>query len=91
MFTQRPHSSSFSGVHNIASYKVIPKGTTIGPLGITLRVQVPNNHILPKIELHAYYPKPKYLIIGSFGPLGTVGSVHMAVAVTGAFPALRLI
>ena len=29
----------------------------------TLRVQVPNN-----IELLNFYPKPKYLIIGSFGP-----------------------
>ena len=38
---------------------------------ITLRVQVHNNHILSKkIELHNYYPKPKYLTIGSFGPLG---------------------
>ena len=35
---------------------------------ITLRVQVPNT--LLNIELRNYYPKPKYLIIGSFGPLG---------------------
>ena len=41
-----------------------------GPI-ITLRVQVPNNHIFShNIELLNYYPKPKYLIIGSFGPLG---------------------
>ena len=33
----------------------------------TLRVQVPNYHILSYITT---YPKPKYLIIGSFGPLG---------------------
>ena len=24
------------------------------------------------MSLHNYYPKPKYLIIGSFGPLGFV-------------------
>ena len=35
------------------------------------RVQVPNNHILPKIlTLHNYYPKTEYLLIASFGPLG---------------------
>ena len=32
---------------------------------LTLRVQVPNYHILSKIV------KPEYLIIGSFGPLGS--------------------
>ena len=39
---------------------------------LTLRVQVPNNHIitLPDINLDNYHPQPKYLIIGSFGPLG---------------------
>ena len=26
---------------------------------------------LQNINLHNYYPKPKYLIIGSFGPLGS--------------------
>ena len=36
----------------------------------TLRVQVPNSHILSKTsKLHHYYPKPKYLLIGSFEPL----------------------
>ena len=28
------------------------------------------SYTLLNIELHNYYPKPKYLIIGSFGPLG---------------------
>ena len=28
------------------------------------------SYILLNIELLNYYPKPKYLIIGSFGPLG---------------------
>ena len=32
---------------------------------IALRVQVPVN-----LELHNYYPKPRYLISGCFGPLG---------------------
>ena len=27
-------------------------------------------HILQNSNLHNYYPKPQYLIIGSFGPLG---------------------
>ena len=33
----------------------------------------PNNqlsYILKSSNLHNYYPKPEYLIIGSFGPLG---------------------
>ena len=32
---------------------------------ISLRVQVPNNHILSQnLSYSYYYPKPKYLIIG---------------------------
>ena len=39
---------------------------------VTPRVQVPNNHILSQSpNLHNYYPKTEYLIIGSFGPLGS--------------------
>ena len=41
-------------------------------LGATLRVQVLRSRILPEIVLVTYIttpPKPKYLIIGSFGPL----------------------
>ena len=39
---------------------------------LTLRVQVPNNHIMPTRNLYSnsYYPKPKYLIIGYIDPLG---------------------
>ena len=37
----------------------------------TLRVQVPNNHILTQnLYYNYYYPKPKYLIIGYLDPLG---------------------
>ena len=37
----------------------------------TLRVQVPNNHILTQnLYYNYYYPKPKYLIIGYMDPLG---------------------
>ena len=35
----------------------------------------PTSYILLNIELLKYYPKPKYLIIGSFGPLGN-GTLH---------------
>ena len=43
-------------------------------LGFTLRVQVPNkSYTLLNIELHNYYPKSEYLIIGSFGLLGFRG------------------
>ena len=36
---------------------------------ITLRVQVPNNHILTQNLYYTYnHPKPKYLIIGYLGP-----------------------
>ena len=37
----------------------------------SLRVQVPNNHILTQNLYHNYYyPNPKYLIIGYMDPLG---------------------
>ena len=37
---------------------------------LSLRVQVPNKHILPpKSNLQNYYPKPKYFIIWFFGPI----------------------
>ena len=39
--------------------------------GNTLRVQVPNSHLLTKNLYHNYYyPNPKYLIIGYMDPLG---------------------
>ena len=44
-----------------------------GVLYITLRVQVPNNHILTQnLYYNHYYPKPKYLIIGYLDPLGYI-------------------
>ena len=37
----------------------------------TLRVQVPNNHILTQnLYYNYYYPNPKYLILGYMDPLG---------------------
>ena len=50
--------------------------TILGHRGImerkqTLRVQVPNNHILTQnLYYNDYYPKPQYLIIGYLDPLG---------------------
>ena len=39
----------------------------------SLRVQETNNHILtPNLCYNYYYPKPKYLIIGYLGPLGSL-------------------
>ena len=38
---------------------------------ITLRVQVPNNHILTQnLYYNYYYPRPKYLNIRYLDPLG---------------------
>ena len=38
---------------------------------LSLRVQVPNNHILTQnLYYNYYYPKPKYPIIGYMDPLG---------------------
>ena len=38
---------------------------------LTLRVQVPNNHILTQnLYYNYYYPNPKYLIIGYMDTLG---------------------
>ena len=38
---------------------------------LTLRVQVPNNHMPTRnLYYNYYYPKPKYLIIGYMDPLG---------------------
>ena len=46
-------------------------GSTRLVVPCTLRVQIPNNHILSQIVTYITTdPKPKYLIIGSFGPLG---------------------
>ena len=40
---------------------------------LSLRVQVPNNHILTQnLYYNYYYPNPKYLIIGYMDPLGMV-------------------
>ena len=37
----------------------------------SLRVQVPNSHILtPSLYYNYYYPNPKYLMIGYMDPLG---------------------
>ena len=36
----------------------------------TTKTLKPKSPTLLNIELLNYYPKPKYLIIGSFGPLG---------------------
>ena len=45
---------------------------------LTLRAQVPNNHILARnLYYSQYYPKPKYLIVGYMDPLGK-GSRLMA-------------
>ena len=36
---------------------------------VTLRFQVPNNHVLTQsLYYNYYYPKPKYLMIGYLGP-----------------------
>ena len=43
---------------------------------LTLRVQVPNNHILTQnMYYNYYYPNPKYQIIGYMDPLGN--GTHM--------------
>ena len=44
---------------------------SMGGFGKTLRVQVPNNHILTQnLYYEHYYPNPKHLIIGYLDPLG---------------------
>ena len=41
----------------------------------SLRVQVPDNHILTQnLDYNYYYPDPKYLIIGYMDPLGIMKS-----------------
>ena len=40
---------------------------------LTLRVQVPDNHIpAQNLYYNYYYPKPKHLIIGYLDPLGNI-------------------
>ena len=47
------------------------QGTLSSITSLTLRVQVPNNHILTQnLYYNYYYPKPKYQIIGYLDPLG---------------------
>ena len=43
---------------------------------ISLRVQVPNNHIMltPNLYSNYYYPNPEYLLIGYMDPLCLGGS-----------------
>ena len=41
---------------------------------VTLRVQVPNYHVLTQnLYYNYYYPNPKYLTIGYMDPLGYKG------------------
>ena len=49
----------------------LTRGFRVEGLGLTQRVQVPNNHILTQtLYYNYYYLKPKYLIIGYMDPLG---------------------
>ena len=42
----------------------------------TLRVQLPNNHILTRnLQYNYYYTKPKYLLLGNLDPLGSLSSI----------------
>ena len=53
--------------------KLFPNWFHEDPKYLTLRVQVPNNHILPpNLYYNYYYPNPKYLIIGYMDPLGNI-------------------
>ena len=78
----RPYSETktFSGLptlvppdasgKRVRSVKALhPETRSLSPK-VTVRVQVPNNHILSQTNLDNYYPQPKYLISGSFGPFG---------------------
>ena len=56
------------------------------PLSRTLRVQVPNNHILTQnLYYNYYYPNPKYLIIGYMDPLGNTTALWLVICC--AYPA----
>ena len=61
---------------NIYLYRDVRTGTQyIGNWAsrVTLRVQVPNNHILTQNLYYSYYYQtPKYLIIGYLDPKGNV-------------------
>ena len=47
--------------------------TGFGTCAVTLRVQVPNNHIFTQnLYYNYYYPNPKYQIIGYMDPLGNM-------------------
>ena len=78
-YTYSPLRSTSGFVEEHAMWSTIQLGTLI--LGkpiivllylfITLRVQVPSNHILTQNLYYNYYcPKPKYQIIGYMDPLG---------------------
>ena len=58
----------------IRDYAEIAQVFQFGPsmsIRLSLRIQVPNNHILaPKLYYNYYYPNPKYLTIGYTDPLG---------------------
>ena len=58
-------------------YAAEPKSRENRPRSPSLKVQVPNNYILtPNLYHNHYYPKPKYLIVGSSDPYGLPGTVR---------------
>ena len=48
--------------------KPLPKSYGSYPKGPSTQL----SYTLKNSNLHNYYPKPEYLIIGSFGPLGSL-------------------
>ena len=53
----------------VSGFRVTGKSDALERRFYTIRVQVPNNHILTQnVYYKHYYPTPKYLIIGHMGP-----------------------
>ena len=73
MNRQFPHKPTTTTINGIRDRGVYFDGVSV--ISITLRVQVPNNHIpTPNLYHNYYYPKPKYPIIGYLDPLGNQGA-----------------
>ena len=63
---------------NIPEIRILDQFDIIGYR--SLRVQVPNNHILTQnLYYNHYYPNPKYLIIGYMDPLGLPEKVGLGI------------
>ena len=66
---QRANSEEATAALHLSAWLRVSHPDTLNSEPLSLRVQVPKNHMLNQnLYYDYYYPKPKYLIIGYLGP-----------------------